>query len=49
MSTGEFAEARLDRMHDVMASYVERGVDPYFLVPLKIRPPPLRLADPLLL
>ncbi len=28
MSTGEFAEARLDRMHDVMASYVERGVVP---------------------
>jgi CubicO group peptidase (beta-lactamase class C family) len=28
MSTGEFAEARLDRMHVVMASYVERGVVP---------------------
>src|SRR5918992_212872 len=28
MSTGEFAEARLDRMHDVMASYVERGYVP---------------------
>src|ERR687894_1099930 len=28
MGTGEFAEARLDRMHDVMASYVERGVVP---------------------
>jgi CubicO group peptidase (beta-lactamase class C family) len=28
MSTGEFAEARLDRMHKVMAGYVERGVVP---------------------
>ena len=28
MSTGEFAEVRLDRMHDVMASYVECGVVP---------------------
>src|SRR5919107_1943404 len=28
MSTGEFAEARLDRMHDVMAGHVERGVVP---------------------
>jgi CubicO group peptidase (beta-lactamase class C family) len=28
MSTGEFAEARLDRMHDVMASYVEGGYVP---------------------
>src|SRR5918999_785398 len=28
MSTGEFAEARLDRMHDVMAGYVEGGVVP---------------------
>src|ERR687889_695543 len=28
MSTGEFAEARLDRMHDVMAGYVERGKVP---------------------
>jgi CubicO group peptidase (beta-lactamase class C family) len=28
MSTGGFAEARLDRLHDVMASYVERGVVP---------------------
>jgi CubicO group peptidase (beta-lactamase class C family) len=28
MSTGEFAETRLYRMHDVMASYVERGVVP---------------------
>src|SRR5919112_3676872 len=27
-STGEFAEARLNRMHDVMAGYVERGVVP---------------------
>jgi CubicO group peptidase (beta-lactamase class C family) len=28
MSTGEFAEARLDRMHDVMAGHVEGGVVP---------------------
>jgi len=28
MSTGEFAEARLGRMHDVMAGHVERGVVP---------------------
>src|SRR5215204_5024547 len=28
MSTGEFAEVRLDRMHDVIASYVESGVVP---------------------
>ena len=28
MSTREFAEARLDRMHDVMAGYVHRGVVP---------------------
>src|SRR5215211_1245620 len=28
MSTAEFAEARLDRMHDVMASHVESGVVP---------------------
>src|ERR687890_375846 len=28
MSTGEFAEARLDRMHDVMAGHIEGGVVP---------------------
>src|ERR687894_1456499 len=28
MGTGEFAEARLDRMHDVMAGHVEGGVVP---------------------
>jgi CubicO group peptidase (beta-lactamase class C family) len=28
MSTGGFAEARLDRMHDVMAGYVQRSVVP---------------------
>ncbi|UQS22585.1 MULTISPECIES: hypothetical protein [Amycolatopsis] len=28
MSTGGLSEARLDRLHDVMAGYVERGEVP---------------------